>query len=602
LALAFAMAAPAGAQGRVFGVLAAASKAEDRSLPTLEGVANDIVAMNQAVLQRGAREGDVIRLLDDGQTPGYGAATRAAILAAIDVAMRRAGPGDQLVVYLTGHGGQVVDHSEPPEADGLDEVFLPASGEALNDDDIGAALDAVRARGVDVLFVADFCNAGDAVRGGTISRGPSVTYSSDPPYDAGHITRGRLVAIYSGPANRASLQSFGPVGAPEESQRVQSILTMYTASALMDREVTTYRELKNAIVAGIEAHGRAYAWLKPEIPNPQFEGSLDRLILTTGRETGLAGPFAFRKPFVGVSAAAMVLPFGALNGLADGELLSFSQAGSQDGAPRKLFFGRVVSTGPAHALIAPVLETGAPLSSWTGLTDRFGAPFDYTDILLARRERIDRASFDVGDTLQRLHARAQDAASARLGEALKVEFSVLHQTGSRASGTCAPVEPIAADGTLPPGASGWSKDAGSLTIVGCDVVFVRVSNKSESAVDLTLLVLEPNGQIEPLSTAPAVLGARAPAGASLVGAHAFDAAEKVLEARLAVIGAAVTGESDEIVSYSHLCTPAPGATTSCEGLPSDTLRGEPAGRPAEVSASVVLLRSLRVGADGIDRE
>jgi hypothetical protein len=91
----------------------------------------------------------------------------------------RVGPGDQVFILLGGHGSQVKDDnpSDPTddEPDGLDEVFLPedvtarnpsaAGVRAIRDDQIGRWLDAIRARGAFVFYIADTCHSGSGTRG-----------------------------------------------------------------------------------------------------------------------------------------------------------------------------------------------------------------------------------------------------------------------------------------------------------------------------------------------------------------------------------------------------------------------------------------------------
>lgn len=70
--------------------------------------------------------------------------------------------GDLLVLYNSGHGGQVRDR-DGDEADGRDETLCWWSGE-VTDDVIGSYLCKIP-RGVRVLSVADTCNSGSNFRG-----------------------------------------------------------------------------------------------------------------------------------------------------------------------------------------------------------------------------------------------------------------------------------------------------------------------------------------------------------------------------------------------------------------------------------------------------
>lgn len=92
---------------------------------------------------------NVIELLDL-------AATRKAILSALDHAAKMLYAGDLLIFYVSGHGAQVPDY-DGDEEDGLDEVFCAADG-LLTDDEKAAALAKFRP-GVRVDAGADTCHA-----------------------------------------------------------------------------------------------------------------------------------------------------------------------------------------------------------------------------------------------------------------------------------------------------------------------------------------------------------------------------------------------------------------------------------------------------------
>ena len=89
---------------------------------------------------------------------------------AFDVFCKELNPGDLLVLYYTGHGGQWPDR-DGDESDGKDETLCFWSGEIV-DDKIGAYLKKIP-RGVRTLFITDSCHSGTNFRG-------RVTYGSRP--------------------------------------------------------------------------------------------------------------------------------------------------------------------------------------------------------------------------------------------------------------------------------------------------------------------------------------------------------------------------------------------------------------------------------------
>lgn len=92
----------------------------------------------------------------------------------------RVAAGDTVFILLAGHGSQQKNDdpasADDVELDGLDEVFLPQDitewkynkpvVKAIRDDQIGQWLDAIRAKGALVFFVADTCHSGTISRGG----------------------------------------------------------------------------------------------------------------------------------------------------------------------------------------------------------------------------------------------------------------------------------------------------------------------------------------------------------------------------------------------------------------------------------------------------
>ncbi len=133
--------------------------------------------------------GENIDVVADGVAfPGALLPTRANIIGALDRAVSRAELGGFQLVYFAGHGSQMVQPAGAayPEADGLDEIFLPrdigrwdgSAGRVLNavvDDEIGDRLDAIRARGTDVFAVFDCCHAATMARADAMTKTRAVS-------------------------------------------------------------------------------------------------------------------------------------------------------------------------------------------------------------------------------------------------------------------------------------------------------------------------------------------------------------------------------------------------------------------------------------------
>jgi hypothetical protein len=112
----------------------------------------------------------------------------------------RAGAGDRVFVLLAGHGSQISnDDADDPtdkEPDGRDEAFLPQDVtpgklgkhgplNVIRDDQIRVWLDAIRAKGASVFFVADTCHSGTMDRGQPDRSGYSRTRWIHPGVLAG---------------------------------------------------------------------------------------------------------------------------------------------------------------------------------------------------------------------------------------------------------------------------------------------------------------------------------------------------------------------------------------------------------------------------------
>ena len=141
----------------------------------LKGPANDVALMSDTLQGLGFEPQRIQKLvsrLGANREP-----TRANIVLAMARLRLEVQPGDRVVLYFAGHGSQQpqpADHGKrPTEADGLDEVFLPADVDrwqgagspvaipnALLDDEIGEWIDGVVDRGATVWAIFDTCHAG----------------------------------------------------------------------------------------------------------------------------------------------------------------------------------------------------------------------------------------------------------------------------------------------------------------------------------------------------------------------------------------------------------------------------------------------------------
>ena len=179
------------AKGRIRAVIVAvAAYKEDIALPLL-GTYNDAMLIGETLIRSGAKRAD-ITILADKPSPQLleakgnprlrptslqidALATRDNILGALKKAAIDTRAGDEVLLSFSGHGIQQVEAVAGSEPDGRDEVFLPFDTgapddkgtkveNAILDDEIGAVIDAIRSKGGNVTFLADFCHSGDSQR------------------------------------------------------------------------------------------------------------------------------------------------------------------------------------------------------------------------------------------------------------------------------------------------------------------------------------------------------------------------------------------------------------------------------------------------------
>lgn len=163
------------AHADVFASLVGVSEYPSLSEPRqLLGPKADVREMRRFLIEVGIPV-EHISVLADGVPESGQLPTRAAILALWRQQHARLRGGDTLLLYFAGHGAQQPQLSGTGyrEPDGLDELFLPrdigrwnANGvaNAILDDEIGAHVDHLRDRGINVMAWFDMCHAGDSVR------------------------------------------------------------------------------------------------------------------------------------------------------------------------------------------------------------------------------------------------------------------------------------------------------------------------------------------------------------------------------------------------------------------------------------------------------
>jgi hypothetical protein len=265
--------------------------------------------------------------------------TRANIIGHLDRLADTAKKGDRVIVYFAGHGSQQPDTNRD-EIDGLDEIFLPADAKGWNgkkgevensitDDELGAKLRAIRARGARVWLLLDCCHSGSGVRGvGERSRGLEAANLGIP--DAA-IARARRGAIASGAVKKESIEGIVAMyGAQSHRTAPELMLPKNADNADWHGAFTfvlvgqlqrtggnlTFRELHARTLAAYRAiyHGTA----------PQAEGELDERVAGDG--AGERAALLIRR-----EKGGYVLNTGRLAGVEKGTILAAVRDGKRIG-------------------------------------------------------------------------------------------------------------------------------------------------------------------------------------------------------------------------------------------------------------------------------
>ena len=286
-------------------------------------------------------------------TEGAEVPTRAAILTALSDLTAKAATGDFVYIQFSGHGSQQPAADPSTEIDGKDEIFLAADvskmdpatktiPNAIMDDEIGAALDAIRDKGAFVWVVFDACHSGTATRAvgmgveekerkispdslgmtpdmmaaarGEATRGASgeparenaLGLSADADR-AGGTERGGMVAFFA--AQTVETTPEFPQPATDSAGKVFGLFTYTLMSKLAENPHVTYRQLSQGIL-------QHYSGLNRTKPTPLFEGDLDAPVF--GMEPG----DAVLQWKVATKDGSVALPAGVLHRVEPGTKLA----------------------------------------------------------------------------------------------------------------------------------------------------------------------------------------------------------------------------------------------------------------------------------------
>ena len=362
------LAGPALAETRAL-LVGVSDYAEGSGAADLKGPANDVTLLTRVLRGRGVED---IAVLADG-VEGAARPTREAILSALADMAARAQDGDLVMVHLSGHGTRQFDEGGD-ESDGLDEVFLPADvakappgsrtiPNAIRDDEIGEAVDRIRATGADVWLVIDSCHSGTGLRAaGTRTAArlvdpaamgldlPSAPRRPDAGLEAASPAApplgpeaGGVIAFYAAQSHELAREvDFAEDGA---ASAWFGLFTAKLAARLESGAPMTYRELFEAVTQDIAT---AELPAGARLQTPLWEGTMGEAAALGGAATAGRRAYALDGDEIGA---------GTLHGLTLGTLVELlPDVAATDG----IGYAQVDSVDALSSLVVPVADDCVP--------------------------------------------------------------------------------------------------------------------------------------------------------------------------------------------------------------------------------------------------
>ena len=315
----------------------------------LNGARNDIALMRQILVSRFGFPGENIRMLEDS------AATRDAILEALEELVAETAEDDVAYIHFSGHGSQVRDQNGD-EDDSLDETILPADARTgsvpdITDDELNAILGRLRAR--NSLVVLDSCHSGTATRGGNLLRTRSVPL--DPRgelYGPGSSTDAEAGYILM--TGAADYQS--ALDGPIDDGRYYGLFTWSLAASLSSAPAGASAEaIHEGARQEMQRVGQRFGLFS--VPESQLEGEPDRQSAALLTEAGtIAARNVARRPWVDARPVngSVLLEDAVSLGATAGSIWSVYGPGEMQFAPGGGSFDvRVIATDGDDAIAEP---------------------------------------------------------------------------------------------------------------------------------------------------------------------------------------------------------------------------------------------------------
>jgi hypothetical protein len=243
----------------------------------------DVARLGEALTAAGYPAHRIATMTEDGvRSP-----TRTHVLEALEALATAARPGQEILIYFSGHGAQAAARHPDREVDGLEELYLladagpadPSTGRVpgtLADFELEAVIARIRQAGADVILIADACHASGLTRSGErhgrvkgltgVDLGmPDVFPLRSRPAPDAQPVRGDFTGIFAASPGRLAVERRLPLG--EAGAQPASAFTFALARAIRDGRHRSWRDLQDGVRdASVEAGPG---------PVPVFEGRLD---------------------------------------------------------------------------------------------------------------------------------------------------------------------------------------------------------------------------------------------------------------------------------------------------------------------------------------
>lgn len=326
-----------------------------------------------------------VTLLTD-HVEGVQPATLQAIRDAVADLTAKAQPGDFIYLHFSGHGTRAPATNDPTELDGLDELFLPvdigqwnntvgAVENALVDDEIGAMIDGLRAKGADVWVVFDSCHSGTATRAvdtgdddvrmrqldpmalgldpeameDVLSRSVGEAdprAAEEPPVDITEGSQaGAFVAFYAAQTNEVTPEKKLPKGKPD--RKPHGVFTYTLFETIAEHPGATYGQIGEEVL-------RKYAVKNLAKSTPLFEGDLGNVAFS-----GEAAPKVSQWQAT-PEGGDFTIPAGELHGITEGDMLAVL-ANAADSNDEAIGYVKVIKTDTFGSTATPAEFEGKVL-------------------------------------------------------------------------------------------------------------------------------------------------------------------------------------------------------------------------------------------------